>query len=169
LGRRRPNDRYGEDQQTDWRYSGPQTPRRSEEARGTDESGAIILRNAIEYLASGVECGAALIIAAAALEAAITAIRLFFRPKAPPAEKNEVRLTLGRWLGVALEFELAADILNTAVTPTWNEIGKLAAIATLRTALNYFLQRDIDQESKLAQSGVERATVDTPTSVLDVK
>jgi uncharacterized membrane protein len=70
---------------------------------------------------------------------------------------------------VALEFELAADILNTAVTPTWNEIGKLAAIATLRTALNYFLQRDIDQESKLAQSGIERATVDTRTSVLDVK
>jgi uncharacterized membrane protein len=70
---------------------------------------------------------------------------------------------------VTLEFELAADILNTAVTPTWNEIGKLAAIATLRTALNYFLQRDIDQESKLAQSGIERATVDTRTSVLDVK
>jgi uncharacterized membrane protein len=70
---------------------------------------------------------------------------------------------------VALEFELAADILNTAVTPTWNEIGKLAAIATLRTALNYFLQRDIDQESKLAQSGIERATVDTRTSGLDVK
>jgi uncharacterized membrane protein len=80
-----------------------------------------------------------------------------------------VRLTLGRWLGVALEFELAADILNTAVTPTWNEIGKLAAIATLRTALNYFLQRDIDQESKLAQSVIERATVDTRTSGLDVK
>jgi uncharacterized membrane protein len=110
-----------------------------------------------------------LIIAGAAFEATITAIRLFFRPKAPPAEKNEVRLTLGRWLGVALEFELAADILNTAVTPTWNEIGKLAAIATLRTALNYFLQRDIDQESKLARSGIERATVDTRTSVLDVK
>ncbi|HEY1576162.1 MAG TPA: DUF1622 domain-containing protein [Terracidiphilus sp.] len=129
----------------------------------------MILRNAIEYLARGVDCGAALIIAGAAFEATITAIRLFFRPKAPPAEKNEVRLTLGRWLGVALEFELAADILNTAVTPTWNEIGKLAAIATLRTALNYFLQRDIDQESKLAQSGIERATVDTRTSVLDVK
>jgi uncharacterized membrane protein len=68
--------------------------------------------------------------------------------------KNEVRLTLGCWLAVALEFELAADILNTAVTPTWNEIVKLAAIATLRTALNYFLQRDIDQESKFSTSPV---------------
>lgn len=75
-----------------------------------------------------------------------------------------MRLTLGRWLAVALEFELAADILNTAVTPTWNEIGKLAAIATLRTALNYFLQLDIDQESKFAQIDAARTS---PTASVD--
>ena len=59
--------------------------------------------------------------------------------------KEDVRLKLGRWLAVALEFELAADILRTAVAPTWNEIGQLAAIAVLRTALNYFLQQEIDK------------------------
>lgn len=53
----------------------------------------------------------------------------------------QVRLTFARWLAVALEFELAADILNTAVTPSWSDIEKLAAIAALRTALNYFLER----------------------------
>jgi uncharacterized membrane protein len=84
---------------------------------------------------------------------------LFLHPEAPSQRKNEVRLTLGRWLAVALEFELAADILNTAVSPTWNEIAKLAAIAILRTALNYFLQRDIDQESKLSSLGIDRARV----------
>lgn len=46
------------------------------------------------------------------------------------------------------QFELAADILNTAVTPTWTDIEKLAAIATLRTALNYFLERELQQEAK---------------------
>ena len=46
---------------------------------------------------------------------------------------------------MALEFELAADILRTAVAPTWNEIGQLAAIAALRTLLNYFLQKEIDK------------------------
>jgi len=39
---------------------------------------------------------------------------------------------------------LAADILATAIAPTWDEIGKLAAIAALRTALNYFLERELD-------------------------
>ena len=116
----------------------------------------LYLKQLIEYLARGVEFCAALIIAIAALEATIGAFILFLKPRAPPQQKNEVRLTLGRWLAVALEFELAADILNTAVTPTWNEIGKLAAIATLRTALNKFLQRDIDQESKVAQIGAAR-------------
>src|SRR5258708_35996241 len=111
----------------------------------------LYLKQLIEYLARGVEVCAALIIAIAALEATIGAFILLFKPRAPPQQKNEVRLTLGRWLAVALEFELAADILNTAVTPTWNEIGKLAAIATLRTALTSFLHRDVEQKSKFAQ------------------
>ena len=111
---------------------------------------------AIEYLARGVEFAAALIIAIAAIEAAIKSLLLFIRRSSPPEQKNEVRLTLGRWLAVGLEFELAADILNTAVTPTWNDIEKLAAIAALRTALNYFLEREIRQESTPEQRRAER-------------
>ena len=56
-----------------------------------------------------------------------------------------MRLRLGRWLALALEFELGADILRTAVAPTWSEIGQLAAIAAVRTALNFFLQQEIDK------------------------
>jgi uncharacterized membrane protein len=112
------------------------------------------LKGIIGYLAHAIEFAAALIVAAAVLEATVNAGHLLLTPGAPPQRKNEVRLNLGRWLAVALEFELAADILNTAVTPTWTEIAKLAAIATLRTALNYFLQRDIDQESKLPMRGI---------------
>ncbi len=44
---------------------------------------------------------------------------------------------------VALVLLLAADILATAIAPTWDDIGKLAAIAVLRTALNYFLEREL--------------------------
>ncbi len=78
-------------------------------------------------------------------------------------------MTLGRWLAVALEFELAADILNTAVTPTWNDIAKLGAIATLRTALNYFLEREIEQESKPPQVAAEQQTIGPQASVLEGK
>lgn len=110
----------------------------------------------IEFLARGVEFAAGLIIGIAVIEATIKSLLLFARRGSPPEAKNEVRLTLGRWLAVALEFELAADILNTAVTPTWSDIEKLVAIASLRTALNYFLEREIRQESKPEQRAAER-------------
>ena len=54
---------------------------------------------------------------------------------------------LASYLALALEFQLAADILATAIGPTWNQIGRLAAIAFIRTALNYFLAKEI-KESK---------------------
>lgn len=58
---------------------------------------------------------------------------------------SELRLTLGRWLALALELTLASDVLQTVMVPSWDALGKLAAIAALRTALNYALQREIEQ------------------------
>ena len=114
----------------------------------------------IEAIARCVEFAAALIIGLAAIEAMIKAAVIFVRRNTPASAKNEVRLTLGRWLAVALEFELAADILNTAVTPTWSDIEKLAAIAALRTALNYFLEREIRQEASPQQRNAETVVTD---------
>ena len=125
-----------------------------------------VSKSIIEYLARGVEFAAALVIGLAAMEATVKAIVLFFKRSPRPEEKNQVRLTLARWLAVALEFELAADILNTAVTPTWSDIEKLAAIATLRTALNYFLEREIQGESQPQQRAAEQETLGPSASVL---
>lgn len=102
------------------------------------------------YLASGIEAASAVVIGVAAAEAIFRAYALFFhRPTSfSPDEKEAIRLRLGRWLALALEFEVAADILRTAIAPSWTEIGKLAAIVGLRTALNYFLQQEIDREAK---------------------
>lgn len=102
------------------------------------------------YLASGIEGIAGLIIAVAALQATIRAVIIFFNLRkqatsAPEPRTEHIRLRLGRWLALALEFELGADILRTAIAPTWTEIGQLAAIATIRTLLNYFLQKEIDR------------------------
>ena len=97
-------------------------------------------------LASGVEAAAAIIIGFAAAEGIVRALLLFLRRHVAEQDaKEQIRLRLGRWLAVALEFELAADILRTAIAPTWNEIGQLAAIVILRTVLNYFLQKEIDK------------------------
>jgi uncharacterized membrane protein len=105
------------------------------------------------YVAMGVEGAAAWVIGLAALQAVIRAMRTFLR-RANGREgevRDEIRLGLGRWLALGLEFELAADILRTAVAPTWNEIGQLAAIAVLRTLLNFFLQKEIDSFAHRAE------------------
>ncbi len=49
------------------------------------------------------------------------------------------------WIVLSLEFALAADIVSTAVAPSWDAIGQLAAIAAIRTALNFFLERDLKE------------------------
>ena len=67
-----------------------------------------------------------------------------------PADFNAIRLVLARYLAMALEFQLGADILSTAVAPSWNEIGKLGAIAVIRTTLNYFLSREMREEQRTA-------------------
>lgn len=78
----------------------------------------------------------------------------FVRGSFPPMARDftDVRLTLARFLAIALEFQLGADILSTAVAPSWEAIGKLAAIAVIRTALNYFLSRDMQEERNGAAS-----------------
>ncbi len=77
------------------------------------------------YLAGAIEVAAAIIIGFAAIEATLRAFPLFVPRAAPLHDDVEIiRLRLGRWLTLAIEFELAADILSTAVTPTWNDIGQ---------------------------------------------
>ncbi len=105
-----------------------------------------LVKNWSAWLASGIEVGAAILIGLAALQAIIESALVFVRQRfSPPGTKEEIRLKLGRWLTLALELEVAADILRTAVSPTWNDLGQLAAIVVLRTILNYFLQNEIDR------------------------
>lgn len=61
---------------------------------------------------------------------------------------NKIRLTLARYLALALEFQLGADILSTAISPSWEQIGKLGAIAVIRTGLNFFLMKEMREEKE---------------------
>ncbi|KAA5539266.1 DUF1622 domain-containing protein [Adhaeribacter rhizoryzae] len=71
-----------------------------------------------------------------------------FRRLVPPEQTNynRIRIILARYLALALEFQLGADILSTAIAPSWDQIGKLGAIAIIRTALNYFLSKEMKEE-----------------------
>lgn len=95
-----------------------------------------------------IEGAAALLVAFAAMRAFLFSIIRHFRESGP----LDIRLVLGRWLALALEFLVAADILRTSVAPSWDDIGKLASIVLLRTALNYFLEREIKRGREQDQS-----------------
>jgi uncharacterized membrane protein len=58
-------------------------------------------------------------------------------------ERRDVWLRYARWLVAALTFQLAADIIETSITESWESVGRIAAIAVVRTFLNYFLERDL--------------------------
>jgi uncharacterized membrane protein len=91
-------------------------------------------------LGTAIEGFASLIVAQAVV---IAAGSYFKNPFHSNVDKMELRLKFGKSLAVALEFLLAADILRTAVAPSWDDIGKLAAIAALRTLLNFFLEKEL--------------------------
>lgn len=105
-----------------------------------------MVMNFVQWLRLGVEITGA---GAIAIGSAISLYR-FARALISQQETdfNAIRLTLARYLALALEFQLGADILSTAVAPNWQEIGKLGAIAVIRTGLNYFLSKEMEEEKK---------------------
>jgi uncharacterized membrane protein len=86
----------------------------------------------------------------------LLALYYFIRALIPPQVEsyNKIRLVLARYLALALEFQLGADILSTAIAPTWDQIGQLGAIAVIRTGLNYFLSLEMKAERR--ENGEEK-------------
>jgi len=107
-------------------------------------------------IALAVELVSALIIAYGALEAVIGLLipRRRFEKDKLFHKRRQVFLRFGVWLILGLEFELAADIVRSAISPTWSDIGQLGAIAAIRTVLNYFLERDIKEFEETEQGAV---------------
>ena len=96
------------------------------------------------YVGVAVEAMAIVIIAVGSVKAFIAGFGAFlFKPSAHE-EMRSVWLDYARYLIAGLTFQLAADIVRTTVAPTWDDIGRLAAIAVVRTFLSYFLERDLE-------------------------
>jgi len=114
------------------------------------------LRHLAEYVALGVNLIAIIAIAVGSLEAAYGLIRVGLMNSTNQA-KALVWMRFAGWLIVALTFQLAADIVETTISPTWDDIGRLAAVAVIRTFLNYFLGRDMKEISERAREGDDAA------------
>jgi uncharacterized membrane protein len=116
------------------------------------------MESVFKYFAGGValtvEAAAAFLIMLGALEALYSILRSPFQIQGELNAKKTIWLRFGVWLLLGLEFELAADVIRTAISPTWVDIGQLGAIAVIRTFLNFFLEKDLD---KYADPKPERA------------
>ena len=102
----------------------------------------------VSWLRLGIEGIGALIIAAGVLVALGQIARSLLSGN---VNFNAIRLLLARYLALALEFQLAADILSTAIAPSGAEIAKLGAIAIIRTGLNYFLGKEMREERETVE------------------
>ena len=92
-----------------------------------------------------VELAAVLIVSYGALESFARLLWIVVTPGTTHGERKALWRRFGMWLLLGLEFELAADIIASVISPTWQDIGELGAIAVIRTFLNYFLEKDLDQ------------------------
>jgi uncharacterized membrane protein len=105
------------------------------------------------YVALLIECGAVFVVSFGALQAITGIIVAIFNRTANELTGRVIWLKFATWILLGLEFALAADLLRTAVAPTWEDIAKLGVIATIRTMLNYFLAKDIAAFDAARQSG----------------
>ena len=102
-----------------------------------------LLRTAAQAAATLVEAVGVPVVAVGIARAMVRYVGSAIR-RSRPFPPEDLRLDLGRSLALALEFLLGADILRTAVDPSWDEIARLAAIAAIRTGLNFFLERELE-------------------------
>lgn len=103
-----------------------------------------LLQVAAHWVGLAAEAIAILVIALGLVEASVAMLRTLIHRRTSDAEQRDVWLGFARWLVAGLTFQLAADIVRTTISPTWEDIGRIAAIAAIRTFLTFFLDRDIE-------------------------
>ena len=71
---------------------------------------------------------------------------------------SDIRIELGHYLALGLEFLIGKDIIETLAEPTWDHLGKLAVLVVLRIALTMFLAHEIKEvrEELEQESAIKR-------------
>src|SRR6201987_3965057 len=90
---------------------------------------------------------ALLVILVGTIEISATVVRASFKPLGDQLARRAWE-RYARWLVAALTFQLAADIIETSISTSWQTIGRVGAVAVIRTFLNYFLERDVEQQQR---------------------
>jgi len=114
-----------------------------------------LLHEIAHYIALAIETIAIAVITIGVLQAVVGVARAGMHADSATSEQRAVWMKFARWLVAGLTFQLAADVVNTSFSPTWDEIGHLAAVAVIRTFLSYFLDREMVEKAGLPEQ--ERA------------
>ncbi len=126
-----------------------------------------------DQAALAIEVVAVLVVFYGSVEAFVKLLRVVVTPGATHGERKAIWRRFGMWLLLGLEFELASDIIASVVAPTWDDLGKLGAIAVIRTFLNYFLERDLEADRGVggrsstrgrSKLGADMSSAETPLS-----
>ncbi|ALD20706.1 DUF1622 domain-containing protein [Hymenobacter sp. DG25A] len=117
--------------------------------------------NAVQWLKLSIETIGAFIIGLGILVAGRLFLLALWQRRT--ANFTSIRLVLARYLALALEFQLGADILTTAIAPSWEQIGKLGAVAVIRTALNFFLSKEMRDERNITDEQHVTRQADNPS------
>ena len=119
-----------------------------------------LFRTVASYVALLLESMIVLTVAIGSLEAIYRILMSFVVHRADDWNRRAVWLRFAGWILISLEFALGADIVRTAIAPSWDDIGKLGAIAAIRIALGFFLGRDLNEARRMKAAG----ETDTPAT-----
>ena len=103
-----------------------------------------MLHAAANQITLALQAIAILLVAFGSVRALAGIVRSVLPSPRGAAAPRDVWLDYARWLVAALTFQLGADIVATSLAPTWEELGRLAAVAAIRTFLGYFLDREME-------------------------
>src|SRR5689334_23945836 len=106
-----------------------------------------LLTTSTEFAVMLIDAIALLVIVFGTIEATVRVARAML-DQPSGQERRDVWLRYARWLVAGLTFQLAADIIETSISTNWQTIGRVAATAVIRTFLNYFLERDVEQQQR---------------------
>lgn len=114
------------------------------------------MEESFRVIAGHVALALEIIVVLAVAFGALEAIWTMVRELSSGAGSNWLRvawLRFAGWVLIALEFALGADLVRTAIAPSWDDIGKLGAIAAIRTVLGFFLGRDMAEARRMNAEG----------------
>jgi len=101
-----------------------------------------LLRVVTEHLMVVIDALALVMVAIGTAQAFVSSLNVMLSSR-PRHEPRYVWLRYARWLVAGLTMQLASDIIESSITQSWRAVGRLAAIAVIRTFLNFFLERDV--------------------------